>query len=47
MIILESLSKLENISLEELDLTVYFIYLFISILIFFYLGFNIKLQTNI
>jgi hypothetical protein len=34
MIILESLSKLDNISLEELDLTVYFFYFFF-ILIYF------------
>jgi hypothetical protein len=42
---LEALSKLDNISLEELDLMVDLIY-FPIFLFVFYLGFNIKSQTD-
>jgi hypothetical protein len=50
MIILETLSKLDNITLEELDLTVWFESIGFrrkNLYCFFFLGFNNESKSNI
>lgn len=48
MIMLEALSKIENITLEELDLTVclFLIQLLFMIIVKTCIGFNINIKTN-